>query len=97
MEYGTVPILKLLANEVRFNALVMLGEKRQGAPVGISAGVIAEHCGVSASACSQALSLLQLAGLVTVERRGTARIYRMSDPVHPLVAAALAYDAGREA
>jgi DNA-binding transcriptional ArsR family regulator len=93
MEYGSVEVFKLLANDVRFKVLLMLNE----APKGVPAGVISEHCEVSPSAASQQLTLLKMAGFVTVERRGTAMIYRLATPVHPLVAAAFAYDAGREA
>ena len=96
MEHGTVEILKLLASDIRFNALVMLAEA--GAK-GVPAGMIAEHCGVTPQGASQQLGTLKLAGLVTAEKRGTAVIYRLREdpPVPWLVTAALAYGTGKNA
>lgn len=96
MENGTVPLCKLLANDIRFGCLRFLEEQPTNSS-GIPSGVIGEHLGVSTSGISQQLALLKLSGLVQEERKGHHVLYRIVRPLNSLVAGVLAYDAGREA
>lgn len=94
MEEQTIPLCKILANDIRFGCLRFLEEQPVNGP-GIPSGVIGEHLGISTSGISQQLALLKLSGLVQEERKGNRVLYRIVRPLNPLVAGVLAYDAGR--
>jgi DNA-binding transcriptional ArsR family regulator len=68
----TVEQLSALAHATRFDVFQAL--MRTGSE-GMAAGAIAEHLGVAPNTLSNHLSILQRAGLISVQRKGRHLIY----------------------
>jgi len=78
-------VAELFADHTRARVLTALADGR-----GLPASVLAAEAGVSAQAASTQLTRLRTAGLVTVERSGRHRYYRIASPQVAAVLEALA-------
>ncbi|HWE33092.1 MAG TPA: winged helix-turn-helix domain-containing protein [Solirubrobacteraceae bacterium] len=69
------PLAALLADPARARILLALGDRRA-----LAASVLADEAGVAASTASEHLSKLVGGGLLTVERHGRHRYFRLAGP-----------------
>jgi len=70
----TARVLRVLAHPHRLKIIELLAERK------LSVGEVAQRVGIAPNACSQHMNILRAHGVLSSDRSGKVRFYRVEDP-----------------